>query len=271
MIKLADYCTEKAFPAEMRTAERIALAYAYDNQKKRILEHMKKAYIWANLDNVDDDKLDFLAVENRVLFYDTRFAPDVKRNLIKNYLYWYIKLGTRQAMDEMASILYPEEENKIEEWNEYDGEPYHFRVYTTLPLTEDCYADFRLFIRKVKNARSRLDQIYTLRKACGIFHAATATIQRFRNPAVVEGYESLRSAGLKVSAAVVTAKTIHGSSICEGYETKRYADITVKSSGGLTSVSIDPSILEGYEINRNAGNNINASDIISGTQRQTII
>ena len=215
--------------------------------------------------------LDFLAVENRVLFYDTRFTPDVKRNLIRNYLYWYIKLGTRQAMDEMASILYPAEENRIEEWNVYDGEPYHFRVYTTLPLMEDCYADFRLFIQKVKNARSRLDQIYTVRRACGVFHAATATIQRFRNPAVVEGYKSLRSTALKVSAAVVTAKTIHGSSVWEGYETKRHVDITVKSSGSLASVSMDSSIQGGYEVNRNVINNVNASDIISGTQRQTIV
>lgn len=247
MIKLADYCTEKAFPAEMRTAERIALAYAYDNQKKRILEHMKKAYIWADLDNVDDDKLDFLAVENRVLFYDTRFAPDVKRNLIRNYLYWYIKLGTRQAMDEMASILYPAEENKIEEWHDYDGKPYHFRVYTTLPLMEDCYADFRLFIQRVKNARSRLDQIYTLRRACGVYHVATATVQRFRNPAVIEGYESLRSAVLRVSTAVTTVKTIRDLSIYEGYETKKSADIAVGGAGHLASVSIVSPPLGDYE------------------------
>ncbi len=238
MIKLSDYCTEKAFPTEMRTAERIALAYAYDNQKKKILEHIKKVFIWADLENVDDDKLDFLAVENRVLFYDTRLAPDVKRNLIRNYLYWYIKLGTRQAMDEMASILYPAEENKIEEWHEYAGEPYHFRVYTTLPLMEDCYADFRLFIQKVKNARSRLDQIYTLRRACGIYHVATATTQRFRNPVVVEGYELARSAVFKGSTSVITAKIIRDPSIYEGYETKKRADIAVPSTGHLASVSI---------------------------------
>ena len=33
MIKLEDYRTEKALPAEMRTPERIALSYAFDMQK----------------------------------------------------------------------------------------------------------------------------------------------------------------------------------------------------------------------------------------------
>lgn len=255
MIKLSDYCTEKAFPTEMRTAERIALAYAYDNQKKKILEHIKKVYIWADLENVDDDKLDFLAVENRVLFYDTRLAPDVKRNLIRNYLYWYIKLGTRQAMDEMASILYPAEENKIEEWHEYAGEPYHFRVYTTLPIMEDCYADFRLFIQKVKNARSRLDQIYTLRRSCGVFHAATATSRRFRNPAVNEGYELLRSTVLKVSASVISTKITRDPSIYEGYEIKKHVDIAVGGTGHLVSVSMTPPSIGDFE--RMCNQNIN--------------
>ena len=89
MIKLVDFQTWKAFPAEMRTPERIALAYAYDRQKKKFIDRMKRVYIWADLDRVDDGKLDFLAVENRVLFYNTALAPDVKRSLIRNSIYWY--------------------------------------------------------------------------------------------------------------------------------------------------------------------------------------
>ena len=54
MIKLADFPTWKAFPAEMRTPERIALAYAYDRQKQKFIERMKRVYIWADLDQVDD-------------------------------------------------------------------------------------------------------------------------------------------------------------------------------------------------------------------------
>ena len=97
MIKLVDFQTWKAFPAEMRTPERIALAYAYDRQKKKFIDRMKRVYIWADLESVSDDKLDFLAVENRVLFYSPSLSPSVKRNMIRNSIYWYMKLGTRQA------------------------------------------------------------------------------------------------------------------------------------------------------------------------------
>ena len=55
MIRLSDYRTETAFPAEMKTAERMALAYAYDRQKKLFLERLRRVYIWADLDNVDEN------------------------------------------------------------------------------------------------------------------------------------------------------------------------------------------------------------------------
>ena len=47
MIKLADYRTEDAFPSEMKTASRCAAAYAFDQEKKRILEAKKRVLIWA--------------------------------------------------------------------------------------------------------------------------------------------------------------------------------------------------------------------------------
>ena len=104
MIKLADYRTEDAFPSEMKTASRCAAAYAFDQEKKRILEAKKRVLIWASLENVPDDKLDVLAVENRVLFYNSGLDPSIKRQLIQNSIYWYMKLGTRQAMEEMIDI-----------------------------------------------------------------------------------------------------------------------------------------------------------------------
>ena len=60
MIKLSDYLTETAFPPEMKSPERIALAYAFDIQKKKFLEHIKNVYLWADISNVDENKLGFI-------------------------------------------------------------------------------------------------------------------------------------------------------------------------------------------------------------------
>ena len=121
MIKLVDYRTENALPSEMKTPERIALSYAFDRQKKLYFDRVKRLYIWADLECVSDDKLDFLAVENRVLFYSPSLAPNVKRNLIRNSIYWYMKLGTRQAMEEMIDTVFGNENTSVEEWFSYAG------------------------------------------------------------------------------------------------------------------------------------------------------
>ncbi len=157
MIKLSDYKTQGALPVQMRTPERIALSYAFDRQKKKYIERMQRAYIWADLEKVDDNKLDFLAVENRVLFYSPELAPDVKRQLIRNSIYWYMKLGTRQVMEEIVDTVFGNENTSVEEWYTYAGEPFHFRIAVGTVVTQTSIKEFLQYLNRVKNARSRFD------------------------------------------------------------------------------------------------------------------
>lgn len=157
MISLYDYRTEDALPAEMRTPERLATCRAFDAQKKKYIERTKRVYIWADLENVADDKLDFLAVENRVLFYSTNLPPETKRSLIRNSIYWYMKLGTSQAMTEMIDTVFGNKNTSVEEWYTYSGEPYHFRIAVGTEVTTTSVKEFLNYLNKVKNARSRFD------------------------------------------------------------------------------------------------------------------
>ncbi len=162
MIKLAEYESAKAFPAEMKTPERIALAYAFDRQKRKFIQCMERVYIWADLEKVEERYLDALAVENRVLFYDSALPLDAKRNLIRNYLYWHIKLGTRGALEEIINIIFNNENTSIEEWQEYGGEPYHFRVLVD-PGKTNLQVDMEAIIYKInlyKRAAARLDGVW---------------------------------------------------------------------------------------------------------------
>lgn len=157
MISLYDYRTEDALPAEMRTPERLATCRAFDAQKKKYIERTKRVYIWADLENVADDKLDFLAVENRVLFYSTNLPPETKRSLIRNSIYWYMKLGTSQAMTEMIDTVFGNKNTSVEGWYTYSGEPYHFRIAVGTEVTTTSVKEFLNYLNKVKNARSRFD------------------------------------------------------------------------------------------------------------------
>jgi P2-related tail formation protein len=157
MINLYDYKTENALPSEMKTAERKALSYAYDQQKKMFIERIERVKIWADLNQVEDNKLDFLAVENRVLFYNSSLDPSVKRTLITNSIYWYMKLGTRQAMEEMINIVFGNENTSIEEWYTYAGEAFHFRIAVGTTVTQTSIKEFLQYLNTIKNARSRFD------------------------------------------------------------------------------------------------------------------
>jgi P2-related tail formation protein len=157
MISLYDYKTENALPSEMKTTERKALSYAFDQQKKMFIERIERVKIWADLNQVDDSKLDFLAVENRVLFYNSSLSPGTKRNLIMNSIYWYMKLGTRQAMEEMINIVFGNENTSIEEWYTYAGEAFHFRIAAGTTVTQISVKEFLQYLNTIKNARSRFD------------------------------------------------------------------------------------------------------------------
>lgn len=157
MISLHDYRTEDALPAEMKTPERLASCRAFDIQKKNFIDRLRRVRIWADLDSVEDDKLDFLAVESRVLFYNTSLPPETKRSLIRNSIYWYMKLGTSQAMTEMIDTVFGDKNTSVEEWYTYAGKPFHFRIAVGTEVTSTSISEFLYYLNKVKNARSRFD------------------------------------------------------------------------------------------------------------------
>lgn len=159
MISLYDSVTYSHIPAEMKTPEYEAFCYAVDNQIKKAFIRTRRAHIWANLEDVADEHLDLLAVECRVLFYNSDLSPEIKRKLILNSMYWYMKLGTSQAMREMIDIVFENYNTTVEEWYTYSGEPFHFMVAVDSNVTQISISEFLRYLNTVKNARSRFDYL----------------------------------------------------------------------------------------------------------------
>lgn len=159
MISLYDSVTYNHIPSEMKTPEYEAFCYAVDNQVKKAFIRTRRAHIWANLEDVADEHLDLLAVECRVLFYNSDLAPEIKRKLILNSMYWYMKLGTSQAMREMIDIVFENYNTTVEEWHTYGGEPFHFMVAVDSNVTQISISEFLRYLNTVKNARSRFDYL----------------------------------------------------------------------------------------------------------------
>lgn len=285
MISLYDSNTFELFPAEMRTPERAALCYAVDRQIKKYIDRMKRVHIWANLEDVEDKHLDMLAVECRVLFYNTELPPDTKRKMILNSMYWYMKLGTSQAMKEMIDIVFDNNNTSVEEWFTYAGEPFHFRIAVGSDVTQTSISEFLRHLKKVKNARSRFDYLVlqnsvTLRFStqedfqnfiytfCGEFECGTYPnteigLELAGNEIVVSGEEETYStiyekSGTNPDISVGTSFTDHTVELSE--ETEEFSTIypdnetpsgtTPETSVGFEHTEAQVDIQETTEVNQ---------------------
>ena len=92
-------------------------------------------------------------------WYDTGASIEVKRNLIKNSDKVFQRLGTKWAVEHIISTYFGE--GYIEEWFEYEGEPGHFRVFSSNPsLNNERLTEFLNILNKVKRASTKLDGIF---------------------------------------------------------------------------------------------------------------
>lgn len=149
----------KSTPENLKDARTKAFMYACDKQIEKLCERSNKAMVWCAIENVDERYLDYLAADCRTLFYNSSLSADVKRKLIANSQYWYMKLGTSAAMEEMINIVFSNNETTVEEWYTYAGEAFHFRIAVSSKVTTIEIAEFLKYINEVKNARSIFDYL----------------------------------------------------------------------------------------------------------------
>lgn len=148
----------QSIPANLKDARTKAFAYACDKQIERLLKCAEKTKVWCDIGNVDEKYLDYLAADSRALFYHSDLAPDVKRELIIHSPYWYMKLGTLTALEEMVTTVFGE--GKVEEWFQYGGEPYHFRIrVTNANVSSSQNRMFKEMLRGVKRLSTQLEAI----------------------------------------------------------------------------------------------------------------
>ena len=112
-----------------------------------------------NYDVMPEWRLDELAWEYNVTWYDSTATVAEKRQTIRDARDIYARLGTPDAVLLAFNGVYGA--GQVQEWWEYDGEPGHFRIFTVSEtvMTED-YERFVRIINAVKNVRSVLDGIY---------------------------------------------------------------------------------------------------------------
>ena len=89
-------------------------------------QNYDKAVIYSRIDQLDEGVLDILAQDFKVDWYDYNADVAEKRRTIKDSWFVHKRMGTKAAVERAVSDVWPN--SKIEEWFDYSGDPYHFRV-----------------------------------------------------------------------------------------------------------------------------------------------
>lgn len=115
--------------------------------------------IYPAIDSLNEQLIDYLAVQMHVDEYDDTENLDVKRQQVKQSFLLHRLKGTKYAVQKAVSTVY--QSAKVEEWPEYSGEPYHFRVTgITAPMNETKTINkLARLINAYKNTRSWLDYV----------------------------------------------------------------------------------------------------------------
>ena len=109
-----------------------AIGAALNVQAKKVLSLCNRISLYSKIEELDGEILDILAAELKTQFYNTEFPIEIKRDLIKNALKWYMKVGTPNAIEEMVTVVFGQ--GKIIEWYEYGGKPFRFKVITNATI-----------------------------------------------------------------------------------------------------------------------------------------
>lgn len=182
MIKLTDARLTDALPKTLAEQPWVqALAEASRKMRRRVMAYADRTRLFCDIGEASEEALDALAVELQTPLYKNDYPLTVKRQIVKNSMLYYIRSGTRGAVEELLADIYQGAE--VEEWFEYGSKPNYFRVAidisrTTVPVAEMTPAELESWLYSVKRASSALESLsYMIRHAITIGCKVEAFLQ----------------------------------------------------------------------------------------------
>lgn len=116
--------------------------------------------LYPRIDELPEALLDILAYDFKVDWWDRNYSIEEKRRTLKGSWYVHKHLGTKAAVETAIRAIYPL--TTVEEWFEYGGEPYHFRLNIDITSDSGDMARQRRVLERLnfyKNLRSHNDGV----------------------------------------------------------------------------------------------------------------
>lgn len=178
---------EELLPQSLKNDPRmLALAQAIAEQKRKAAAEIRAARFWTDIDSVPEQMLDVLAYDLKIDWWDESYSVEEKRQTIKDCFKIHKFKGTKYAVETAISAIYPE--TTVEEWFEYGGDPYTFRLTINATDVEVNTQQHRRVLERVnyyKNLRSHLERVkYTLYPATAQAVCASAFLGSYMKTTV---------------------------------------------------------------------------------------
>lgn len=158
-MKLNDVDLSRFLPHFMSDdANTQAFVYAVQSQINYVSANIELAKIYSRVDKMTDELLDELAWQFSIPEYSTDYDIPTKRNLVKNAMVIHHKRGTVGAVEQTVQNIFGN--GTLQEWFDYGGKPYHFKVRTSNPnASDEMIADLERIVRETQNVRSYLEEV----------------------------------------------------------------------------------------------------------------
>lgn len=112
-----------------------------------------------DVDSMSENRLDDLAWEYDLPWYDYHAAVESKRRTIKSMRSTLMTMGTPKAVADVISAMLGSKA-RLSEWQEYGADAYHFRVVSSSTILPQAERE-KLYsaIAAIQNVRSIMDEI----------------------------------------------------------------------------------------------------------------
>ena len=92
--------------------------------------------LYAAIDRLPEPLLDLLACDFKVDWWDADYSVAEKRRTLKDSWRVHRHMGTKAAVETAIRAIYPD--STVEEWWQYGGDPYHFRLRVDATEAQDA-------------------------------------------------------------------------------------------------------------------------------------
>lgn len=127
-------------------------------------EEISRLRLYPAIGRLEEPVLDALAWDFKVDWWDASYSLEEKRRTLHDSWKVHKLLGTKAAVETAISAIYPE--TTVQEWFEYGGKPFHFRINVNVSnegLDKARLAQVLSRVQFYKNLRSHMGDVeYTI-------------------------------------------------------------------------------------------------------------